>query len=358
MRLCAELNRLGWRSEIACMDAPWTDDNVLVDRAAHSGVRAFEVFAPPDRGGVTRFTGDRGRLRRAFEEGSYDLIHCHGSWDHVIAGWTWVPKANGPKIVRTDHGCRDYRSRWLWRYYFGPRMIDRLIVLSDRHRVQAVDRLRLPPSAVHTVRGSIDTEQFSPMITPERTRERLGLADDDVVIGVVSRVQGHRRFDALLAAMAQVRRRDTRVKVAVCGRGTRKKQILDRPIGKLGLEGTVLALGYRRDDYGEVLSMFDAGLMLVPGSDGSCRAAMQMAAMEKPLIVADRGVLPDIVVDGATGTVVLDEPDLLATVILEIAADADRRKAWGAAGRERMRALFTPERQAEETAAVYEDVLG
>jgi len=107
-----------------------------------------------------------------------------------------------------------------------------------------------------------------------------------------------------------------------------------------------------------VLSVFDAGMLLVPGSDGSCRAAMQMAAMGKPLVVAQRGVLPEIVVDGETGIVVEDTAENLAEALLEMAQDAQRRRRWGEAGRRRMVEHFSLSRQADEVEEVYRRVLG
>ena len=178
------------------------------------------------------------------------------------------------------------------------------------------------------------------------------------MFGVVSRVQWHRRFGVLLEAARLARRHDPRVKIAVLGRGTNKTAILDEPVRRLRLGETVYSLGYHVEHYREVLATFDAGLMLMPGSDGSCRAALQMAAMGKPLVVADRGVLPDIVLDGETGLVVHDRPERLADTILEMAESAERRRRWGEAARRRMMERFTLEGQAKAVARVYEKLLG
>jgi glycosyltransferase involved in cell wall biosynthesis len=161
----------------------------------------------------------------------------------------------------------------------------------------------------------------------------------------------------LLEAAQLVCAADPHVKIAVLGRGTHVRAILDRPIEHLGLRDTVLPLGYHIGDYREVLSMFDAGLMLVPGSDGSCRAALQMAAMGKPLLVAERGVLPDIVRDGETGLVVRDTRENLADAMLEMAQSPGLRRQWGEGGRERMMQHFSLDRQGRQVVAVYESVL-
>jgi glycosyltransferase involved in cell wall biosynthesis len=119
------------------------------------------------------------------------------------------------------------------------------------------------------------------------------------------------------------------------------------------LEDTVYPLGYRKDDYKEVLAMCDAGMLLVPGSDGSCRAAMQMAAMAKPLVVANRGVLPEIVLNGQTGIVVNDTPENLAAALLKMGSSAEQRRVWGQAARNRMKEFFSLERQTRDIIDIY-----
>jgi glycosyltransferase involved in cell wall biosynthesis len=178
-----------------------------------------------------------------------------------------------------------------------------------------------------------------------------------VVFGLVARVQPHRRFDVLLEAFDIVRRHDRRVKLVVLGRGGKKEEILDRPVIQMGLDDTVFPLGYRHDDYQDVLAMLDAGLMLVPGSDASCRAAQQMAAMAKPLVVARRGTLPDIVSDRETGIAVKDSPMRLARAVLEMAESGERRLRWGEAARARMERYFSGDVRTRRIAEVYENLL-
>jgi glycosyltransferase involved in cell wall biosynthesis len=322
------------------------------------GVQVEDRFHFDSGAGVRRGMEEVLGLSRLIEEGNFDLVHVHGSWDHTLAGTALRRGPRRFRLVRSDHGGRLYKGTPHERLQFGPRGTDHLIVLSDRLRARALIRLGQPPDAVTMVRGAIDLEEYQPRTAPPHMRASLGLGEKDVVFAVVARVQRHRRFPALLAAAKFVQRADARVKIVVLGRGTRKATLLDRPVVERGLERTVLPLGYRREDYHEVLAACDAGLMLVPGSDGSCRAAMQMAAMEKPLVVARRGVLPDIVCDGETGIVTPDTPEELAKALLEMASlSAEVRRAWGRAARERMAGCFSLCRHVDDVVAVYEKVL-
>lgn len=356
-RLCAALSERGWRAHLACRRCPPSDRPRLGQRARELGVTAYDCFYFESEPNLRMNGRDIIGLRDLILAGGYDIVHAHGSWDHVLAALAVRRLPWRPPLVRTDHGAREFSWNPAHRLQFGPAMTDHLVVLGDRLRAKAVESLGRDPATVTTVRGAVDVEKFHPRRPPPGRRQKFGLGPDDVVFGIVARVQWHRRFDVLLDAFDRVRRRDGRVKLVVLGRGTHKEEILDRPVVRMGLEETVYPLGYRRDDYRDVLAMLDAGMMLVPGSDGSCRAAMEMAAMAKPLVVAERGVLPDIVADGRTGTAVKDTPENVAAAVLETAHSPQKRRRWGQAARERMVRLFGLERQAERMGQVYRRVL-
>ena len=356
--LCRELLRRGWPVKLACQAAVGEGNRCLPGEARRMGVPVDDGFAFSGRSAIGHNVRDAERLSRLIEDGGFALVHAHGSWDHVVAAWAARRGPSRPPVLRTDHGGRQFRGHPLERFQFGPRLTDHLIVLCDQFRTRALERLRRAPSTVTTVRGAVDASEFRPRTPPPGLRARLGFKDTDVVFALVARVQRHRRFDVLLKAAEIARRTEPRVKIVVLGRGTRKQELLDLPVARRWLGDTVFPLGYRRDDYRDVLAAADAGLMLVPGSDGSCRAAMQLAAMAKPLVVARRGVLPDIVLDGVTGIVVQDTPRLLAEALCEMAGlSPEQRAAWGRAGRERVIECFNLDRQVEAVIAVYEAVL-
>jgi len=357
VQLCRYQRRAGLRSELACIGRGPHPAYPLAARAREAGVRVHDQFFFDSRPNLRRNLRDVEYLTHLINQGGHDLVHAHGSWDHVLAAAAAKRASPRRPIVRTDHGERPYGRNPLHRLQFSPALTDHLIVPGERSRRNAIRGLRLDPRAVTAVRGAVDCDEYRPMEPPGALRAGLGWKDDEVVFVVVARVQTHRRFDVLLEAMLQLKEQDPRVKLIVMGRGTHKAEVLDRPVREMDLQDAVVPFGYRRDDYKEVIASADAGIMLVPGSDASCRAAMEMAAMSKPLIVARRGVLPEIVEHGRTGLVVDDTPENLAAAILEMARDAPKRRLWGRAARNRMLTLFAPERQAAEVADVYRRVL-
>ncbi len=85
-----------------------------------------------------------------------------------------------------------------------------------------------------------------------------------------------------------------------------------------------------------------------------------LEAMEAGLpVVATRVVgSSEVVVDGGTGALVrFGRPSELGAALAELLADPELRRRQGAAGRRRYLARFTRDRMAQETAAVYEELL-
>jgi glycosyltransferase involved in cell wall biosynthesis len=155
------------------------------------------------------------------------------------------------------------------------------------------------------------------------------------VVGIAARVQPHRRFDLLFAAFAKLAARDPRARLLVLGRGTKLQEVGVEPARRMGLGDRVVFAGHRTQDYVDCLRIIDVFTLLVPGSDGGCRAVQEAAACGIPAVVTRRGALPELVRGGETGFVVDEDPDALAGAWQTLLGDASRRGALGRAARRR-----------------------
>jgi phosphatidylinositol alpha 1,6-mannosyltransferase len=143
----------------------------------------------------------------------------------------------------------------------------------------------------------------------------------------------------------------------ILGRGTRADEVVVRPARAAGLERHVVLAGYRTQDYAKLLGAMDLFTYLVPGSDGSCRALQEAAALGLPLVASRRGALPELVLDGRTGLLVDETPASLAGAWQTLADDPARRRAFGEAARRDARARFAPAVWAESIEAFYAALL-
>jgi glycosyltransferase involved in cell wall biosynthesis len=323
----------------------------LVERARERGVEPL-LRLERRRGWLPlRDRREVRRLRKLVVRGRYDVVHVHHTRDHLLA--RLALRGLPARLVASWHHGDPVPPRPWNRWLLGPSGNAGLVVLGERVAEAAQQQLGWPARRVAVVPGAVDAQHFAPRPASEPARGELGLTGNERVIGLVARLQPHRRVDLLLDAFARALRAAPELRLVVVGRGTHARAVLEEPVARLGLAPAVVRAGYRSADYRDVLSLFDALVFLVPGSDGSCRAVLEAMAMEIPVIASPRGILPETVADGETGRIVPEDPDALAAALTDVWRDPARWRALGKAARRRVLERHTPELAAQRLEQLY-----
>ncbi|MFW6161652.1 MAG: glycosyltransferase family 4 protein [Planctomycetota bacterium] len=355
VNLCAALGRRGHDVTFACGTPPRGCRPEALRKARRRGLTVREGLTLYKHINPFHNYPDGRRLRQWLETDDYGLVHCHLRNAHIVAALAARRMERRPLLIRSSYageGPKGYWERRLIREF-----TDGLIVVSERGRDRAAQRLGFPAERVRVVHTAIDLERFDPDRGLGDLRARLGVPAEAFVVGIVARIQYRRRFDVLLEAVDRLRRELPGVKVLIVGRGTHMKAIAVDPVERMGLEETVIFPGYLTgDDYVRVMATMDVKVFLVPGTDGSCRAVREAMAMGVPVVAARRGMLPELVADGERGLVIDDSPENLAEALLSLARDPARRTAMGRAARAYAQGEFSLERQAETVGRFYDEV--
>jgi glycosyltransferase involved in cell wall biosynthesis len=351
LRLLVAQRERGHEAELACPEAPAGGGAGVADRARAAGVEPVCRLAPERGARLRRDAPDARRLRAVLEERGFEVLHTWHTRDHVLA-WRAARRkrrAARARVVRS-YARAERIPRWPWnRLLFG--LGTDALLCPSRGAAQANSDLCRAP--VVGVLGAVDLARFAPKPPDAALRAALGLAPQQRVVGVVARVQRHRRFDLLLEAMARLAARDPAARLLVVGRGTHLDSVARRPAARLGIADRVLFAGYREADYADVLRATDVFTFLVPGSDGSCRALLEAHACGIPAVTSRRGALPEIVADGETGLLVDEDPEALSAAWEELLRDSERRARMGRSARQRAERCFDPARLAEEVESLY-----
>lgn len=367
------LRARGHTVELVCPKPPPAADRSLWEEACARGLEPIGELA---RGRSAWQAGDGeqvealARLIGAHEAPSaYDVVHCWHTRDHLMAaralgrivgaGARGGPAPASARIVRfLTHSKAP--ATWPWNRWLYSCACDGLLCVAEdvaaaSRAVRRAGPLAATPGAVDL--GSLESAANADRRAHAAARAALALPGDAFAIGVVARIQPHRRFDLLLDALARLRVRRPNVRLVVFGRGTRAAEVLDEPARARGLEEAVVRAGHRREDYAALLAAMDVFTYLVPGSDGTCRALREAAALGLPLVGTRRGAIGEIVLDGRTGLVVDESPEALAGAWERLAADPETRRTLGAAARADALGRFSPEAMAEFTERFYEAVV-
>jgi glycosyltransferase involved in cell wall biosynthesis len=175
-----------------------------------------------------------------------------------------------------------------------------------------------------------------PPPTPDRradARARLGLRDDEVVLGIVARLSAQKAHHVLLEAVAALEPGPRPIRLVIVGGGAEEPR-LRALAAELGIAERTLFTGVR-DDVREILPAFDVSC-LSSVHEGAPLVVLESMAAGVPMVATDCGALRDLVDDGGDGFLVpVGDPAALAARLARLVDDPQLRADMGARARAR-----------------------
>jgi glycosyltransferase involved in cell wall biosynthesis len=252
------------------------------------------------------------------------------------------------------HVRQSVKRAWIRRYAL--LRASALIAIGNRYRDQLLC-YGVPPERITVIPDATDLVRFTPE-RPQVLRQEHPVMSDDVLFGIVGRIEPFKRQFDFLRAAEQVVAAGRQARFFIVGapnqdwpRYVRRVQAFP---AACGIERRVAFTG-PRSDIERVIASLD---VLVTLSGGS--VMLEAMACGVPVVTAsDRSPAAlEIVRDGETGLVVpADNPDALVQAMLRLCDDAGLRRLLGANGRRRVETQFGRARLVRETTDLYECLL-
>jgi glycosyltransferase involved in cell wall biosynthesis len=197
-------------------------------------------------------------------------------------------------------------------------------------------------SPILLARNGVDAAAIARVRPADRTE--LGAEPDETLVAVTG--QGSAAGSpALAACLGAAAPRESRLRLVFLGDlGAAADAGIRRAVGS-GSPVRLSLLGARRpEDALRILAACD--LVARPSaSDGTGFGVLEAMALEKPVVASAVGGLTEAVLDGETGRLIpIDEPEVMARALLDLAADPEMRRRLGRAARERVSREFTEAR--------------
>lgn len=354
LNLCVALRALGVQADFACAPDAGRSINKVVETSRDRGIEPILLFHLSKHRHLIKDFQDRWALSRYLHTSRYDILHCHLDNDHAIAR---DPAAkHGVALVRSNYAGTGFSP--------GPRhrkLLDRTAYLfepSEMAKQRDMELFGVPETRLRVVPGAVDVHRFDARREIPDGRRWLNIPVHACVLGIVARLQTHRHYEDLFQAFRRVVDQAPDTHLIVVGRGTRQEQVGREPVRRLGLESHVHFPGYiDGENYVGMLRSFDVGIYLTPGSDGTCRAAREIMAMGRPVVVADRGMLREIITHGHDGLVVDDSAESLYGALIRLATDRGERIRMGKNARLTAEIRYSLEAQAQSVLEAYQTLL-
>lgn len=264
-------------------------------------------------------------LQRIVKDKQIDVLHLHGygatTFGRLVAAWKGIP------VVLHEHANLTSTP---WFQKVADRILepftDVAIAVSESTAEFVRDARLVRPSRVKVVYLGAPLDEFSASRSAEeiaRTRQSLGVAPSDVVIGSVTRLHDSKGNEYLVEAAAQVVRERPHAKFLLFGEGP-LRPALEAQAAALGLGDRFVFGGFVKDVAG-VLWAFD--MSVFPSLwEGTPLTVFEAMAARRPIVATDADGLVDVLTDGRDALIVpRRDAAALARRIIELIDSPDER---------------------------------
>jgi len=223
-------------------------------------------------------------------------------------------------------------------------------LIANSHAGARVAQARGRPwEDIIVVPNVIDLREFDAV----RTDMKLRPDPSGPLAIAVGRLVRQKRFDRLLAALAEARRHVPDLSAVIVGEGP-ERGALELEAVRLGLGETAVRFLGGRADVPALLRQAD---FLVSSSDheGFPNVLLEAMAARLPTVATEAGDAASIVLPGVTGYIVpTDDVAQLAGRVVTLARETGTRRAMGQAGRKRVELMYRDNTLADRMLAAYQ----
>jgi glycosyltransferase involved in cell wall biosynthesis len=295
-------------------------------------------------------------LRKEMQRREVDIVHSNANYDRTCAAlaipWTQIRHVAG---VHSSHSIQHNITHWI-RNQYG---VDHFVTDADSGRAVLITEDDIDPDRITTVPIGIEHDPPEFMAAARaRTRSRLGVGEDTIVVGNVARLVAFKGHRFLLDAIASVVREHTHVVFVIIGDGELLGD-LQKQTAKLGVQQFIRFLGFQ-DDLQEWYPAFDVycHTSVEMGEEMFPIAVLRALAARLPAVCTAVGGVSAMVEEGKSGHLVKPEdPEAIAKALNELIVSSDRRASMGQASWDLFLRQYDAARMAERMEAVYQKVL-
>lgn len=300
-------------------------------------------------------------LSNFIRKGKYDIVHTHSSKAGVVGRFA-ARLAGTPAIVHTVHGLPFHR--------YQPELKKRLFILIEKFSSLFCNKLvAVTDTIIETMLGygigkpekyamirsafDIDIYKTDGDEQKNRTKERFGIKDNDVVIGKIARLSPLKGHKYILNAFVEVSKKIPNAKLLIVGNGELEYE-LKRLVEQNNIKDNVIFTGLiTPEEIPGIIGIMDV-VVHTSLLEGLARVLPQSIMMEKPVISFDLDGAHEVIKNGETGFLIKPEDEKeLAEKIIYLCKNPDIIIRFGKAGKEFIGDQFCSGKMVEQIEKLY-----
>jgi glycosyltransferase involved in cell wall biosynthesis len=289
-------------------------------------------------------------LRQLMRREGVEILNTHSSLDSWV-GLLALTGLKRPILVRTRHLSTPMQASWpTRRLYQAPAAV---ITTSEAIKELLQQRVGVRSDQIFSIPTGVSLTDFAPRQADPSLRERLDIAAESFVWGMVSVLRSWKGHLYALEALKELVDAGVKTHLVVVGEGP-YRSVIEPRIKDLGLEEQVRLVGYQ-EEVPPWLALMDAVVMASYAHEGVPQAVLQALAMGKPVVGTRVGGIPEVIIPGETGLLAPPkDPRALALALRQLWEDQELRLRLGRQGRAMVVQKFSLEQMAAAVEEVYD----
>jgi len=282
-----------------------------------------------------------------------DLVNCHGALAARFAA-----KICGVRVRLYTRHCVYPLSKWqkssIGRFFLGKAqgILSSHMIAVAHSAKENLTEMGVLPSKISVIINGVEALRTVSETEKELLWKRLGISENDIVIGICARLEACKGHACFLEAAEQLLQKNRSYRFLIVGDGSLRKSLEDFCRQK-GIAQYVIFTGFC-EDVAPYFHIMRINVNCSVGTETSSLALSEGMSIGLPCVVSDYGGNPYMVRDGENGIVVpQNSPNALTEAISLLCEDSVRYEALSQGAKDRFLRELNAEAMTKKTEKLY-----
>lgn len=293
-------------------------------------------------------------LMKIFRAEKPDIVHTHSSMSGKIAAFLTGVKSR----IYTRH-CAYEPPKALTSFpgkqingFVNNTLSTHIVAVAEAAKENLTDT-GVDEKKITVIINGVEPLEFATDEEKAETRRKYGIAEDDIVFGIVARLEAVKGHKYYVEAAAEIVKEYPNAKFLIIGTGTEEEGLRNQ-VKALGIENNVIFTGFITN-VASVINIIDINVNCSYGTETSSLALSEGMSLKKPAIASIYGGNPYMITHGENGLLCEKQNSkaLYETMKL-LLSDEELRRKMSETAYEHYKTKFTAEKMTKQLEAIYE----